>query len=67
MVDVRTVVLRGDYAAFIDLIVPEIQKFMQSSPLIFTPEIIPTSPAYAGGIIGCFEVGINYIIEMLET
>ena len=67
LLDVNTVVVGGEYADFKDLIIKEVKSYINSSNLVFKPEIIPTALTYAGGIIGCFEEGTNYIIENLQS
>lgn len=66
LIDINTVVIGGDYFVFADTVIDEVQKVMKTFPLAFEPVIMPTALDYAGGTIGCFEVGLDFLIENLE-
>lgn len=63
LLDLKTVVIGGDFIAFQDVLIPQIQEVIEQSSLPFKPEILPTRLAYGGGMNGCLTVGKNYIIE----
>lgn len=63
--DVSTVIIGGDYVIFQDILIPRIKRIIQNSKIPIKPDIIPTTLYYAGGVIGCFEIAKNHIIESL--
>ncbi len=63
--DIDIVIFGGEYIVFQRVIIKEIKKFLDTHAYMHVPDVVPSGLAFASGIIGCFDYGINKMIEML--